>query len=300
MAANAVKARTIELPTRSLKGDFALEILDLDLPTATEDELQAFDAICRSSPVVVVRNQKLSAAQVMKVSERIGKVSAQHRVGPHPEFPAITILSNKKVNGEYIGTPNAGRSWHTDGTTYAKLGLTTMLYGIECPPEGADTLIADAVAAFDALPKARQEELEQVRVVHSRTHLIQKYNRSVLTPEDFERMKDVIHPVVVCSPIDGRKSFFLTNGSTKSVVGMSQEDGMKLIQELIKHTTQDQFVYSHKWKDNDVLIWNDMCTMHSATLYDETKYERLVYRTWMRPFDVVGATTALEESMSHH
>ncbi len=175
-----------------------------------------------------------------------------------------------------------------------------MLYGIECPPEGGDTLIVDAVAAFAALPKARQEELGKIQVVHNRAHLIQKYDRTVLTPEDLEKMEDVIHPVVVRSPIDGRKSFFLTNGSTKSVVGLSQHDSMALIAELIAHATQEQFVYRHKWRANDVLIWNDMCTMHSATAYDDTKYDRLVYRTWMRPFDVVSATSALEESMAHH
>jgi taurine dioxygenase len=300
MVATAMKAQPAELPTRSLKDGFAVEILGLDLPTASEAELQAFDAIVKSNPVVVVRNQKLTPAQVMQVSQRLGKVSAQHRTGPHPEFPGISILSNKKVDGKLIGVRDAGRSWHTDGTTYATLGLTTMLYGIECPPEGAETLIADAAAAFEALPAERQAELEKIQVVHSRAHLIQKYNRAALSAEDLEKMKDVIHPVVVRSPIDGRKAFFVTNGSTKSVVGMTQEDGMALIGELIRHTSQDQFVYPHKWQAGDVLIWNDMCTLHKASPYDEEKYERLVYRTWMRPFEVAGATSALEESMAHH
>ena len=94
MVAIAMRAPTVELPTRALKPDFGVEILDLDLPTATEDELQAFDDICRFNAVAVVRNQTLSAREKNTLSERIGKISAQHRVGPHPEFPAITILSN--------------------------------------------------------------------------------------------------------------------------------------------------------------------------------------------------------------
>ena len=205
----------------------------MDLPTASPGELLAFDAVCRTNPVVVVRDQTLTASQLMKVSERLGKVSAQHRVGSHPEFPGITILSNKKVDGRMIGVHEHGRRWHTDGTTYKTLGLTTILYGIECPPEGADTLIADAVAAFASLPEERQRELEKVHVVHNRAHLMQKYNRVAklgYTLEEIEAMKDVIRPVVVRSPINGRKSFFLTNGSTKSVVGMPNEEGFALIE----------------------------------------------------------------------
>ncbi len=252
---------------------------------------------------MVVRDQTLTASQLMKVSERLGKVSAQHRVGSHPEFPGITILSNKKVDGRMIGVHEHGRRWHTDGTTYKTLGLTTILYGIECPPEGADTLIADAVAAFASLPEERQRELEKVQVVHNRAHLMQKYNRVAklgYTLEEIEAMKDVIHPVVVRSPINGRKSFFLTNGSTKSVVGMPSEEGFALIEELINYVTQEKFVYRHKWRNNDMLIWNDMCTMHLATWFDDTKYDRIVHRTWMRPFDVVESTTKAEEMMPHH
>jgi taurine dioxygenase len=303
MARTATENVEPGLATRPLMSDFAVEILDLDLPAASPDQLLAFDRICRTRPVVVVRGQTLTAAQLVTVSERLGKVSAQHRVGSHPEFPGITILSNKKVDGRMIGVHEHGRRWHTDGTTYETLGLTTILYGIECPPEGADTLIADAVAAFAALPAQRQSELEKIQVVHNRAHLMQKYNRVGklgYTPEEIAAMTDVIHPVVVRSPINGRKSFFLTNGSTKSVVGMPQEEGFALIEQLIDYVTQDQFIYRHKWRANDVLIWNDMCTMHLASWFDDTKYDRVVYRTWMRPFDVVESTTKAEEAMTHH
>src|SRR5262245_6843611 len=244
------------LTTSSMMPGFAVEVTGIDLATAAAGELEAFDEVCRTNPVVVVRKQAMTPAQMMAVSERIGKVSAQSRVGSHPEFPGITILSNKKVDGKMIGVHEHGRRWHTDGTTYKTLGLTTMLYGIECPPEGADTLIADGVAAFEALPEARRHELEQVQVVHNRAHLMQKYgriNKLGFTPEEIEAMKDVIHPVVVRSPIDGRKSFFLTNGSTKSVVGMEHDAGFALVEELINHVTQDKFIYRHKWQAGDVL-----------------------------------------------
>lgn len=289
-----------DLKTQWLKDEFAVEILDLDLPTASEEELLAFDEICRQQAVVVVRDQNLSPGQVMEVSNRLGRVSPQNYTGPHPDFPGISILSNKKVDGKYIGVRDAGRNWHTDGTTYAKLGLRTMLYGVECPAEGSDTLIADAAAAFEALPVKRQAELEKLSIVHNRAHLIQKYSRSALSPEELASMQDVIHPIVVKSDVDGRKSFFITNGSTKRIDGMEEEASWVLVQELMDHCTQPQFVYAHKWRAGDCLIWNDVGTLHSATPYDEEKYIRLVYRTWMRPFEVAAVTSSIEAALQHH
>ena len=270
------------LKTRPLQ-PFGAEILDLDIPAATEADLLGFDQVCRSNAVVVVRGQRLPPAQLLQLAGRLGRVSPQRFTGPHPEFPGISVLSNKKVNGRPIGVPDAGRAWHTDGTTYPTLGLTTILYGIECPPVGAATEIADTAAAFAELPKHRQHELAMLSLVHSRAHLIQKYNRAALTADELAKMPDLVHPLVVNSPIDGCPALFVTNGSTKGVVGMPAEEGAALVAELIAFASQERFVYRHEWRAGDVLIWNDLCTLHRATPFDETKYERLVHRVWIRP-----------------
>lgn len=270
------------LTTRPLH-PFGVEILNLDLPAAAEADLLGFAEICRSSPVVVLRNQTLTAPQLLAVAGRLGRVSPQRFTGPHPDFPGISVLSNKVVNGRPLGVRDAGRAWHTDGTTYPTLGLTTILYGIECPPMGADTEIADTTAAFATLPPTRQAELENIRLVHSRAHLIQKYSRAALTPDDLAKMQDIVHPLVVKSPVDGRKALFVTNGSTKAIVGMPDDEGFALVAELTAYASQERFVYRHKWRNGDVLIWNDLCTLHRATPYDEAAFERLVYRVWIRP-----------------
>ncbi|MDB5531820.1 MAG: taurine dioxygenase, partial [Hyphomicrobiales bacterium] len=199
MTATAQKYSDAELPTKPLTPGFGVEILDFDATTATPSELAALDAICKTNPVVVLRNQALSVAQVVGLSSRLGRLSSQHRDGPHPDHPEISILSNRKIDGKLIGIHEVGRNWHTDGTTYKVLGLTTMLYGVECPPEGGDTLLADTAAAFAALPPERKAELEKLQVVHSRAVLRKKYGRFADT-ETADSMKDVIHPIVVKSP----------------------------------------------------------------------------------------------------
>ncbi len=282
MSATAEKIMARELDTRPLE-PFGVEITGLDIATAPEADLLGFAAACRSNAVVVIRKQTLTPPQLLALAGRLGHVSPQRRTGPHPDYPGISVLSNKVANGKPIGVRDAGRAWHTDGTTYPTLGLTTILYGIECPPEGADTEIADTAAAFATLPPTRQAELATVKLIHNRAHLIRKYNRASLSAEELATMPDIVHPVVVKSPLDGRKALFVTNGSTKGVVGMDAKEGEALVTDLIAYASQPRFVYKHKWQDGDVLIWNDMCTLHRATPYDEAKYERLVHRVWIRP-----------------
>ncbi len=300
MATPAEKLMPKMLETRRLDPNIGVEIVGLDVGAASEEALSAFDHIVARHPVVVVRGQSLTPAQIMDLSSRLGKVSVQHRTGPHPDYPGISVLSNKIVDGKPIGIKDVGRSWHTDGTTYAHPGLTTMLYGVECPPEGADTLIADAARAYEDLTPDEKAEVDRIQVVHNRAHLIKKYNRAALADEEIARMQDVIHPAVVRSPVDGRRAFYLTNGSTKGVVGMADEAGVSLVKKWIAHVTQPKYVYAHKWRAGDILIWNDMCTMHSATSYDESKYDRLVYRAWIRPFDLSDRTSTVEESLPAH
>jgi taurine dioxygenase len=274
---------TSHFATRPLAATFGVEIVGIDLPTASVDQLQSFDDVCRQNSLVVVRRQTLSPAQLIAVADRFGSVSPQRRVGPHPEYPGISILSNKVENGKPIGVHESGRAWHSDGTTYPTLGLTTLLYGVELPAEGGDTLWADSRAAFEALPADRQKELESMQTVHNRGLLFERANGPAITPEERASMHDIVHPMVVDNPIGDGKALFLTRGSLKGVVGMSPEDGRGLVSELIGHVTQEQWVYRHKWQDGDLVIWNNLCTMHSATEFDDSRYDRVVYRVWVRP-----------------
>jgi taurine dioxygenase len=263
------------------------EILDFDIAQADEERLRQIDELYRRNSVVVVRNQSLSPDELVAFAGRFGDLLPQTGEDQNlPGFPGICVLSNKIVDGRPFGFHKAGRRWHTDGTTLKKPGLTTVLYGIEIPPEGGDTLFADACEAFNSLPEDLQAQLEQVQVIHSLAYLMRRahHRPDLLTPEQRAAMEDVVHPLVLASPIDGRKTFYLTSGSARGVVGLTDEDGRKLMSDWIDYATQDRFVYRHTWQPGDVVIWNDVSTLHLATDFDDTRYERLVYRCWMTPF----------------
>jgi taurine dioxygenase len=185
------------------------------------------------------------------------------------------------VDGRPIGDADAGYGWHTDNS-YSKLSaLCTLLYAIEVPAEGSDTQLSDLCAAWDALPAARQREVDGLVVHHSYVALAEKRNIP-LTEELKRNYPDVYHPLVRRHAADGRKALWVSTGTVRGVVGMPNPQGIDLIEELVAFATQEGFIYSHKWAAGDVLVWDNRCTLHRATPYDKTKYTRLVHRTWVR------------------
>ncbi len=111
--------------------------------------------------------------------------------------------------------------------------------------------------------------------------------KGIHLPPDDNRLPDVVHPLVRTHPADGRKALWVSTGTTRGVVGMPNPEGRDVLQELVAFATQERFVYRHKWRVGDVLIWDNRCTLHTGTRFDLSRYQRHVHRTWVkgeRPF----------------
>jgi taurine dioxygenase len=168
--------------------------------------------------------------------------------------------------------------------------MCTMLYAVEVPAEGSDTLLADLCAAYDALSPERQRELDHLVLHHSYQYFMEtrEYGRTTLSPELKAQNPDVFHPLIRVHPANGRRALWASTGTVKEIVGMPNPAGLKLIDELVEFITQDRFVYRHKWKVGDVLVWDNRCTLHTGTLYDDTKYDRLMHRLWAKGDKPIG------------
>jgi taurine dioxygenase len=93
---------------------------------------------------------------------------------------------------------------------------------------------------------------------------------------------DVFHPLIRTHPADGRKALWVSTGTVKGIVGMDDEAAEALIEELVEFVTAERFVYRHKWQVGDILVWDNRCTLHTGTLFDDTKYVRLMHRLWVK------------------
>jgi taurine dioxygenase len=271
---------------RELKPGFGAEILDVDIKHA-DATLDGVVETFHRHGAILLRGQSLEPADLMRFIRRFGEPEGHTLVeNTLPGFPNIYILSNRvDENGKPLGAHNDGIGWHTDYSYKAEPVMSTMLYAVEVPPEGSDTLLADCCKAWNALPPERQAELDGKVVHHSWRHFMatRDFNRMEDPPEDLLRDNpDVFHPLVRTHPADGRKALFPSTGTVKGVVGMPDEEGVRLVEEMVAFATQDAFVFRHKWQVGDVLMWDNRCTLHTGTLYDDSQYFRVMHRLWVK------------------
>lgn len=274
-----------ELPIRQLKPGFGAEVLGVDLARSDERTLAAVVDVFNLHGAVLLHGQSLGPDDLIRTlsafSEPEEHTQKQYTLPGHPN---IFILSNKLVDGKPIGAHNDGVGWHTDYSYKAKPVMCTMLYAVEVPAEGSDTLLADLCAAYDALPAARKDKLDPLVLHHSYQYFMEtrQYGRTTLSPEIKAANPDVYHPLIRVHPANGRRALWVSTGTVKGIVGMPDDEALPLIDELVEFCTQEQFIYRHKWRVGDVLVWDNRCTLHTGTLFDDTRYIRLMHRLWAK------------------
>lgn len=262
----------------------AAEFRGADLSQPLSDAM--FDAIRRAfleHQILVFRDQQLTPKQQQAFSERFGEL-AGHVVDRFnmSEAPAVHILSNAiNKEGRKIGADRAGRFWHSDLSYMERPSAATLLYGVQVPPEGGDTLFANMYTAYEALPEARRRWLEAQTAVHDYVRHYELFlsHREPLSEAEKAKTPPIEHPAVRTHPETGRKALYLSEGLTSHFVGMGQDESLKIIKELTAFATGPDFVYRHKWRNGDLVMWDNRCTMHQATPFPEDKYVRLMHRT---------------------
>ena len=282
---------TSDLHIRPLKAGFGAEILDLDLAAGDDATLDHVVGAFNLHGALLLRDQRMAPSDLVRFIGRFNEPEG-HTLQQYtlPGYPKIYILSNKIVDGKPIGAHNDGVGWHTD-YSYKKVPvMATLLYGVEVPPVGSDTLLADLCAAYEALPETRRRELDHLVVHHSYQYFMatRQHGRLELSEQLKAENPDVFHPLIRVHPANGRRALWASTGTVTGIVGMERDAALRLIDELVAFITQDRFVYRHQWKVGDLLVWDNRCTLHTGTLYDDQKYDRLMHRLWAKGDAVIG------------
>jgi taurine dioxygenase len=274
-----------DLTISHLKPGFGARIHDIDLPSASDAQIDKVVAAFHRHGAVVVSGQTMTPDDLMRFIGRFGEAEDHTQTRfTLPGYPKIFILSNRVIDGKPIGAHNDGVGWHTDYSYKPEPVMLTMLYAVEVPDEGSDTLLADGCAAWNALSPEKQAQLLPLSLHHSYRHFMatREFGAQVLSPEMAAANPDVEHPLIRTHPADGRKALWPSTGTVTEVIGKPGPEGLALIDELVAFMTGDDFVYRHKWAKGDLLMWDNRCTLHTGTLYDDTRYFRTMHRLWVK------------------
>jgi len=270
--------------------DFVAEIGDLDLsrPLA-EDDIAAVKSAFWRYAVLIFPEQELTPDQHVAFSQHFGPVEVDRvldpKVTPPRLGPAFADISNLTPNGRIWDADSrqrmykaGNRLWHTDSSFKYRPGLCSLLYSRTVAPIGGHTQFADQRAAYDALPDSMKRKLEGLVAEHSIATSRRKTGFADFKEDEAKRLPPVPQLVVRTIPESGRKSLYLASHAGR-IIGMSEAEGSALIEELIAHITQRQFIHTHRWRAKDLVMWDNRCTMHRGTDYDDLRYVRDMHRT---------------------
>jgi alpha-ketoglutarate-dependent 2,4-dichlorophenoxyacetate dioxygenase len=277
-----------ELRIEPLHPLFAARVTGVDLSTPVPaEQFDAIQAAFAQYGILVFPGQNITDDQQVAFSERFGPLEPlANYSGPNARLKAhISDLSNLDAEGK-IWDPTslkrmfnlANMLWHTDSSFKPIPALCSMLSAREVPPVGGETEFTDLRAVYEALDPALRERIAELRVEHDIFHSRAQVGYTSPDPQLTARFPPVTQRLVRTHFPSGRRTLYLASHCSK-VVGWPEDEGRKLLQELMAFATQPRFVYQHRWTQFDLVLWDNRCTMHRGREYDDLTYTRDMRRT---------------------
>ena len=239
--------------------------------------------------VVCFPNQRFGTPAFAAFARRFGELEVNVANQFHePDFPEIMILSNQvSSGGKPLGLNDAGQGWHTDMSYSRDIALANVLHAQAVPMRNGkplgETQFRNMHAAFDELPDSLKATLEG----RTATHDFEKFwelmrqrpgsRRAPLTEAQKRRKPPVSQPLVRIHPLTGRKVLYANPGYTMWIDGMDRLEGDTILDYLFRHQERADFLYAHRWSAGDVLMWDNIGTVHNAVadyMPDEPRYMR--------------------------
>lgn len=274
------------LKIKSLHARFAAELRGLDLTQPLPDAAFAeVRAAFEEHSVLVIPGPVLTDAQQIAFSERFGHVQTSFS-GNLTGGSKLSRQSNIDPKSDAIMPPDhdrmiyqkGNRLWHSDSSYRASGSLCSILAAREVPPVGGNTEFVSTRNAWDDLPEDLKRRAERLRVVHSIGYSRDLATPGILTEAQKQEAPPAIHPLVQVNPVNGRRSL-LIGAHASHIDGVSLEEGRALLADLLARATTPANVYSHGWRNGDVVIWDNRCILHRATPFESQRYRRWLERT---------------------
>jgi alpha-ketoglutarate-dependent 2,4-dichlorophenoxyacetate dioxygenase len=268
---------------------FAAEIGDVDLSGQLDPaDLTAIRDAFTTYAVVIFPDQRLSQDQHLDFAKHFGPlettIGVYRKDAPLRVRKEFADVSNLRHDNEVWGRDSrhrmfqmGNRLWHTDSSFKRLPAYASLLYARSIAPVGGHTEFADERAAYDALPEGMKRRLDALVAEHSIFTSRGRLGFTDFSDEERRELPPVPQVVVRTLPESGRKSLYLASHAGR-IFGMTEHDGRALIDELVAHATQRQFVYTHRWRLHDLVMWDNRCTMHRGTEFDDLRWKRDVQR----------------------
>ncbi len=284
------------MQVRQIGPGFAAEAIGVDLSEGFDEAIgRDIAAAVSAHGVLVIRNARpLSDARHLALSRPLGPIEGGSlfkvvgRDRSRLSLPGIVDVSNLDADGNILAEDarlrafrKGDRLWHTDMSFHDNRATLSLLSAHEVPPRGGQTWFADMRLAWEALPAERARQIAGLVAEHSIWHSRQMAGFPEPTAEELASRPPVRHPLVHVHAPSGRQALYLASHASH-IVGWPIEEGRALLRELVGFATQPHFVHVHDWRVGDLVCWDNLCTMHRGSDFEDTVYRRDMRRTTIR------------------
>jgi len=275
------------MDVRKLGRSMGAEVTGVDLGRLDDPTFEGIREAFLVHQVLAIRDQELTPAAQLAFSRRFGALEDQLNAHYTVDgFPEVLVLSNDVKDGKPVGLIDGGDFWHSDSSHRDKPSMATILYAVKNPKEGGDTEFSNMYAAYDTLPDDLKGRIAGLKGVHAVSKLRNKRvtvsSRRPDGKDFYERQKsipDQIWPLVRTHPVTGRKALYVSPRFTIGIQGLPEAAADEILDRLFAHQIREEFRYRHKWRDGDLVIWDNRCVIHQATGGFAYPDVRTMYRT---------------------
>jgi taurine dioxygenase len=260
---------------RPLSAALGAEIIGVDLSEEIDDHTfaQIRDAWHRKL-VILLRGQELSEQDQVRFAEKFGPPAVIHTKQFVRNHPAVMLISNIREDGKPIGAlPDGEMHFHTDQCHQERPAMASMLYALEVPSTGGNTLFANGYMAYETLPDGIKRRIEGRKALNAYDYDAAAMKRGTRLAEG---VPSYVHPVVRTHPATGRKALYVNRLMTVRIEGLPAQESDELLATLFDHQERREFIYEHVWRAGDLLMWDNRCTLHART--DFSPNERRLMR----------------------
>ncbi|MGC2778648.1 MAG: TauD/TfdA family dioxygenase [Bradyrhizobium sp.] len=263
-----------DVQVRPLSPAIGAEILGVDLSRPLDDaQFGQILSAWHQHLILLFRDQKLNEEDQVQFAERFGPLARIHTAQFASRHPAVMLISNIREDGKPIGAlPDGEMQFHSDQCYQEKPAAGSMLYAIEVPSRGGDTLFANAYLAYETLPDSIKRRLDGRKALHAYDYDSSSTKRG----EVASGAPSYAHPVVRTHPATGRKALYVNRLMTRRIEGLPDEESEELLEFLFNHQERPEFVHAHVWRPGDLLMWDNRCALHART--DFSSEERRLLR----------------------
>lgn len=255
-----------KITVEPMAGAVGAEIAGVDLNDLDDVAVSEIRRLLLEHNVVFFRDQHFTPPNQMEFGKRFGSLNRHSYVKGLDDYPDVFRIVKEPTDAHHFGN-----SWHTDLAYEKEPAMATILYGIDVPETGGDTMFCSLYAAYDALSDGMKRMLSKLNVVYTNAHTYGKDAKRFKTgvAKDMNvtqapEVKEVVHPLIRIHPETGRNALYLSSTHYSRIEGMTEAESKPLLQQLCEHAIRPEFTCRFKWRAGSVAFWDNRCTMHYA------------------------------------